>query len=78
MIFHLNDAPRIPIPALKDSDRVFPGEGIVNIEESLEALRARAFTGPVSLELFNAHYWKEPAEQVLQKSWKSLAPLLDR
>lgn len=77
-IFHVNDAPAMPLSTLRDTDRVFPGEGVVNIREALETLRVRGFNGPVSLELFNADYWKQPADRVLQKAWENLAALLGR
>ncbi len=77
-IFHVNDAPATSLSALRDTDRVFPGEGVINIREILETLRARGFNGPVSLELFNADYWKQPADRVLQKAWENLAALLGR
>lgn len=75
-IFHVNDAPQMPLSDLRDSDRVFPGEGIVNVKEALEELGARGFAGPVSLELFNAGYWKQPTQVVLKRSWESLGSLL--
>jgi 2-keto-myo-inositol isomerase len=75
-IFHVNDAPKMPVPNLRDSDRVFPGEGVVNIKGALEVLKTRGFTGPVSLELFNATYWKKPAAEVLRESWEKLDFLL--
>ncbi len=75
-VFHVNDAPQAPISALRDTDRVFPGEGVVNVREALGVLEARGFAGPVSLELFNAKAWKQPAAAVLGKSWNSLEGLL--
>jgi 2-keto-myo-inositol isomerase len=75
-VFHVNDAPQLPISGLRDSDRVFPGEGVVNVRATLEELRSRRFAGPVSLELFNASYWKRPTQEVLGKSWESVETLL--
>ena len=74
-IFHVNDAPPLPISVLKDSDRVFPGDGVVNIRKSLRELERAGFNGPVSLELFNQKYWERPAAQVLQESWDRLEEL---
>jgi 2-keto-myo-inositol isomerase len=75
-IFHVNDAPQIRLTALKDADRVFPGEGVVDVKETLRELGAKGFAGPVSLELFNALYWKQPTRIILKRSWDSLASLL--
>jgi 2-keto-myo-inositol isomerase len=71
-IFHVNDAPSLPLPVLKDTDRVFPGEGIVNVKKALEELEKAGFSGPVSLELFNQSYWNRPGSQVLGESWDRL------
>ena len=75
-VFHVNDAPQAPISILRDTDRVFPGEGVVNVREALGVLEQRGFAGPVSLELFNATYWKKPTAAVLRRSWESLDGLL--
>jgi 2-keto-myo-inositol isomerase len=75
-IFHVNDAPQMPLSALKDSDRVFPGEGVVNVKEALAELESKGFAGPVSLELFNANYWKRPTTVILKRSWDNLESLL--
>ena len=77
-IFHVNDAPPLPISVLKDSDRVFPGEGVVNVQKFMNELEKAGFDGPVSLELFNQTYWKRPATQVLRESWDRLQTLLGR
>ena len=77
-IFHVNDAPNKPVPDLRDSDRVFPGEGVVDIDGALEVLAAKGFAGPVSLELFNASYWQKPPTVVLRKSWEKLDSLLGK
>jgi 2-keto-myo-inositol isomerase len=75
-IFHVNDAPQMPLTALKDTDRVFPGEGVVDVKRALRELGLKGYAGPVSLELFNARYWNQPTEVVLKRSWDSLASLL--
>jgi 2-keto-myo-inositol isomerase len=76
-IFHVNDAPPLPMSVLKDSDRVFPGEGVINVQKAVEELERAGFSGPVSLELFNQDYWGRPAAQVLHESWDRLQRLLE-
>ena len=75
-VFHINDAPSKPLQSLKDSDRVFPGEGVVDLRRMLDELASRGFNGPVSLELFNGEYWKRPAGEVLRESWNRVNGLL--
>jgi len=74
-VFHVNDAPNIPIEKLVDFDRVFPFEGVANPEKCLSDLRNRGFKGPVSVELFNKQYWDMDEDQVIEKARQSLKKL---
>jgi sugar phosphate isomerase/epimerase len=59
-IVHLDDVPYAkPFAEMSDSDRVYPGDGNIPLAEMFAALREMGYTGPVSLELFNAQYWAE-------------------
>ena len=59
-IFQFNDAPASPnVPDLKDEHRVYPGEGILPLAESLRDLRDIGYTGCISLELYNPSYWEQ-------------------
>lgn len=62
--FHLNDYPaQPPRDTIKDSDRVWPGDGVAPLGEILGALAAGAGTVWLSLEVFNAEYWKLPIDE---------------
>jgi len=64
-IFHINDYPgNVPLPELKDSHRVYPGDGAAPMKEILTDLRLMGGTKVLSLELFNADYWKQDALEV--------------
>lgn len=59
-IFQFADAPEgIPADKQQDSDRVFPGDGILPLPQVLRDLKATGFQGCVSLELYNPNYWKQ-------------------
>ena len=59
-IFQFNDAPASPtVPDLKDEHRVYPGEGILPLAQSLRDLRDIGYTGCISLELYNPRYWEQ-------------------
>lgn len=62
--FHLNDFPASPPrEALKDADRIYPGDGVAPLPQILRDLRRAGYHGPFSIELFNPEYWKrDPAE----------------
>ncbi len=58
-VIHLNDYPAQPgRAAVKDSDRIYPGDGVAPLAHILMELRQVAPTIALSLELFNAEYWK--------------------
>lgn len=63
--FHLNDYPADP-PAerLRDADRVYPGDGVAPLGQLFRDLRAIGYRGAVSVELFNAEYYKQDPLQV--------------
>jgi len=57
---HFNDYPASPPrETVKDSDRIFPGDGVAPLTQMLRDLIAAGFHGALSLEVFNATYWKE-------------------
>jgi sugar phosphate isomerase/epimerase len=63
-LWHVNDVPNQPEQfKLQDSDRIYPGDGILPLAQLLKDLWANGFRGPLSLELFNREEWKkDPAE----------------
>ena len=63
-IFQFNDAPESPErEELRDEHRVFPGDGILPLEQCLRDLKDIGYTRCVSLELYNPEYWKrDPLE----------------
>ncbi len=65
-IFHIDDAPPAvsrPLDSFTDGDRVYPGDGILDLKGMLRMLADQGFAGPVSLELFNAElYEADPLE----------------
>lgn len=77
-IFQFADAPASPGPDdLQDSQRVYPGDGVLPLAQSLRDLYATGFTGCVSLELYNPNYYEqnllEVAKTGLQKTLAVIA-----
>jgi sugar phosphate isomerase/epimerase len=57
---HFNDYPASPPrDTIKDADRIFPGDGVAPLTQMLKDLFAAGFRGALSLEVFNATYWRE-------------------
>jgi len=64
-ICHFNDVPSQPSQfELKDSDRVYPGDGILPLPQFLRDMWKIGFRGPLSLELFNRQEWKKKPTEV--------------
>ena len=66
-VFHINDYPATPQrEQLKDSDRVYPGDGICPFDKIIPLLYKGGFRGGFSVELFNESYCRNSTvEEVL-------------
>jgi sugar phosphate isomerase/epimerase len=63
--FHVNDYPADPPRAtIQDKHRVFPGDGIGPVVETIRLFREIGVRPFLSLELFNETYWSQPADLV--------------
>ena len=72
-IFHVNDYPKDKDrTAIKDADRIFPGDGIAPLKEVFRTLRDIGYRGLLSLELFNPDYYKRPAQEVATQGLEKL------
>lgn len=64
-IVHWDDAPRhIERVKQTDADRVMPGDGMLDLYDLSQQLRATGYCGVLSLELFNRDYWAQDAREV--------------
>ncbi|HLA16904.1 MAG TPA: sugar phosphate isomerase/epimerase [Candidatus Limnocylindrales bacterium] len=73
---HLNDAPPKPPREIEDADRLLPGDGVIRLAELVDALRARGYGGPWSLETFNPTYWSEDPLQVARRGRQLVGDVL--
>ena len=76
-MFHMNDYPASPSRMeIKDSHRVFPGDGVAPLEKALGFLIAKNKPIVLSLELFNEDYYKmkalDAAKEGLEKMKKAV------
>jgi 2-keto-myo-inositol isomerase len=63
--FHMNDYPADPVRAdIKDEHRVYPGDGVGKVVETIRLFREIGACPVLSLELFNKTYWAQPADEV--------------
>lgn len=57
--FHWNDiAEGTPTEGTGDKSRIYPGDGILPLEQALRDLKAIGYERTLSLELFNEEHWK--------------------
>lgn len=64
-IFQFNDAPKgMELSAMKDKDRVYPGDGILPLTKILQDLKATGFKRCISLELYNPTYHEQDPLEV--------------
>jgi 2-keto-myo-inositol isomerase len=76
MIFHIDDAEDLPIGALRDDKRLWPGDGAIDLDAILFTLKAIGYDEMVSVELFRPEYWDANIEEVIctgkQKTEKAI------
>ncbi len=77
-LVHINDVNFNPDLDMKDSDRVLPGDGTLNLKDFMNTLKSLGYNQWISIELFNESLWKEDPIKVAQKSMKSLKNILPR
>jgi sugar phosphate isomerase/epimerase len=76
--FHINDLPADPDPLTqKDEDRVMVGEGIADLPRTIANLRAIAYHGPLSLELFNHRLWAQDPLEVASQGLSRIRALVE-
>jgi len=76
-IVHISDAPKdVPVEEMTYKNRVHIGTGIIPLREILEALAKIGYSNPISVEIFNEDYWRQPPEKVVAEAKKKLDELL--
>ncbi|MDA3800075.1 MAG: sugar phosphate isomerase/epimerase [Kiritimatiellae bacterium] len=77
-ILHVNDYPEKPEwDVIKDSDRVYPGDGIAPYDEIFEHL-GENFSGVLSVELFNETYWQQDALVVAKTGLDKIKSIFEK
>jgi 2-keto-myo-inositol isomerase len=72
-VAHFNDAPAHPLREKQhDADRVWPGDGRLDLQTYLVALRAIGYTGWLSLELFRPELWERDPLEVAREGLEKM------
>jgi 2-keto-myo-inositol isomerase len=65
-VFHIDDCEDLPVGALRDHHRVWPGDGAIHLDQILRTLKDISYDEMVSIELFRPEYWEWDAEKTIQ------------
>jgi len=65
-IFHIDDAEDLPVGALRDDKRLWPGEGAIDLDSILTTLKEIGYNEMVSVELFRPEYWEWDIEKAIK------------
>lgn len=65
---HLNDAKDLPVDQILDNDRIYPGEGIIDLPGFLRALSKIGYTDFVTQEILTPSAPTESPEELMQRS----------
>ncbi len=65
---HINDAKDIPIRDVLDNDRLYPGEGVIDLPGFLQALNDIGYKGPVTQEILTPSTPTGTPEELAAKS----------
>lgn len=71
--FHWNDVPGdVPREKQGDEHRLYPGDGILPLKDTVKVLKKIGYTGCLSLELFNREHWKQDPKIVAANGLKKM------
>lgn len=65
---HINDAKPVPVAEALDNDRLYPGEGVIDLATFLRSLNAIGYRGVVAQEILTPKPPEEPSEALLARS----------
>lgn len=78
-IFQFADAPDTPsVEELEDKHRVFPGDGVLPLVQSLKDLKSTGYRGCVSLELYNPDYWERDLQSVAETGLQKTLSVIEK
>ncbi|MEK3917635.1 sugar phosphate isomerase/epimerase [Paenibacillus sp. FSL H7-0331] len=68
VLAHINDAPDVPLAEVLDNERVYPGEGVIDLTGFLRGLHQIGYTGLVAQEILTPQPSTEPSSVLLKRS----------
>lgn len=65
---HINDAADLPVEGLKDNDRLYTGEGVIDLPLFLKSIKKTGYSGPISQEVLTPKQPSESGEELIKRS----------
>ncbi|WP_199614862.1 sugar phosphate isomerase/epimerase family protein [Paenibacillus alkalitolerans] len=65
---HINDAKDVPVSEALDNDRIYPGEGVIDLKGFLQGLHSIGYRGVVAQEILTPASAGQTAAELLERS----------
>jgi sugar phosphate isomerase/epimerase len=65
---HINDAPQVPLEEVLDNNRLYPGEGVIDLVGFLTALKSIGYKGAITQEILTPSPPTESVDTLLKRS----------
>ncbi|HEO8422158.1 sugar phosphate isomerase/epimerase family protein [Niallia sp. FSL W8-0635] len=77
-IFHINDVEGYPVGQMHDTNRVWPGHGVIDLDAHLKKLKELNYDFVASVELFRPEYYQMDPEEVIKKAKETTIEVLQK
>ncbi len=77
-IFHIDDSEDGDIRKLDQCHRMWPGDGVIPLDDLLQILYKKGFDKIASLELFRPEYWELPTEDIIRIGYEKTKSVLEK
>ncbi len=77
-LVHVNDIESVPREELNDSNRLYPGHGIMPLVKILEMLKNRKYSKYLSVEIFQRKYWEQDPITISKNAYASLIDVMKK
>ncbi|PUA39575.1 xylose isomerase [Paenibacillus elgii] len=75
---HINDAKDVPVAEVLDNDRLYPGEGVIDLTTFLQGLHRIGYTGVVAQEILTPQPPADTAEALAARSQQAFKRLYEK
>jgi 2-keto-myo-inositol isomerase len=75
-VFHIDDCEDLPVGALRDHHRVWPGDGAIDLDQILHTLKGIGYDEMASVELFRPEYWEWDIEKTIKTAKEKTEKIL--